>query len=83
MKYVSNCFVKIIVLEDESDSISMEEMFNQNPQNVEISLTSREKNQKLMEDIGGAWYLKNVKGDYHHWREQKISKKAQEKRDSV
>ena len=44
----------------------MEDMFKQIPQNVERALTSREKNQKLMTDIGGGWYLKNVKGDYHH-----------------
>ena len=44
----------------------MEEMFKQIPQNVEKALTSREKNQKLMTDIGGGWYLKNVKRDYHH-----------------
>ena len=42
----------------ESYSIAMEEMFKQIPQNVEKSLNSREKNQKLMTDIGGGWYLK-------------------------
>ena len=41
----------------------MEEMFKQIPQNVERALTSREKNPKLMADIGGGWYLKNVLGD--------------------
>ena len=42
----------------ESYSISMEEMFKQIPQNVEKALTSRERKQKLMTDIGGGWYLK-------------------------
>ena len=42
----------------ESYSISMEEMFKKIPQNVEKPLTSREKNLKLMTDIGGGWYLK-------------------------
>ena len=46
----------------ESYSISMVEMFKQIPQNVEKSLPSREKNQKLMTYIGGGWYLKNVLG---------------------
>ena len=36
----------------------MKEMFKQIPQNVEKPLTSREKNQKLMTDIGGGWYFK-------------------------
>ena len=42
----------------ESYSIALEDMFKQIPQNVERALTSREKNQKLMADIGGGWYLK-------------------------
>ena len=50
----------------ESYSISMKEMFKQIPQNVKKSLTSREKNPKLMTDIDGGWYLKNGKRDYHH-----------------
>ena len=53
----------------------MEDMFKQIPQNIERSPTLREKNQKLMTDIGGGWYLKNVKGDYHHLREQKLVKR--------
>ena len=50
----------------ESYSIAMKEMFKKIPQNFEKPLTSREKNQKLMIDIGGVWYLKNGKRDYHH-----------------
>ena len=52
--------------QSESYSIAIEEMFKQIPQNFEKAITSREKNQKLMKDIGGGWYLKNVKRDYHH-----------------
>ena len=50
----------------ESYSNAMEEMFMQIPKNVERALTSSEKNQKLMTDIGGGWYLKNVLWDYHY-----------------
>ena len=50
----------------ESYSIAMEQMFKKIPQNVEKALTSSEENQKLMTDIGGGWYLKNVLGEYHH-----------------
>ena len=35
------------------------------PQNVEKPLTTRKKNKKLVTDIGGGWYLKNVQKDYH------------------
>ena len=38
-------------------------MFKTIAQNVEKPLTKREKNQKLITDIGGEWYLeKFVKG---------------------
>ena len=41
----------------------MKEMFMQIPQNVEIALTSIEKTQKLLTDIGGGWYMsKSAKG---------------------
>ena len=43
----------IFCAQSESYSIAMEEMLKQITQNVERSLTSREKNQKLMTDIGG------------------------------
>ena len=36
----------------------MEEMFMQIPQNFERELTSKEKNEKLLTDINGGWYLK-------------------------
>ena len=37
----------------------MKEMFKTIPQNFEKALTSIEKNQKLITDIGGGWYLEN------------------------
>ena len=42
----------------ESYRLAMKGMFKTIPQNVEKPLASREKNQKLMTDIGGGWYLK-------------------------
>ena len=50
----------------ESYIIAMVEMFKRIPQNFEMPLTSREKNQKLMIDIGGGWYLKKCERGYHH-----------------
>ena len=44
--------------QSETYSIAMEEMFKQIPIFFENTLNSREKNQKLMTDIGGGWYLK-------------------------
>ena len=38
----------------------MNEMFKTIPQNVEKPLTSREKNQRLITDIGGGWYLEKI-----------------------
>ena len=43
----------------------MKEMFIKIPQNVEISLTSKEKDQKLLTDIGGGWYLEKSARDCH------------------
>ena len=65
----------------ESYSIAMEEMFKQIPQNVERALTSREKNQKLMTDIGGGWYLEKCKRGLPPLKRTKLSKKAQERHD--
>ena len=43
--------------QSESYTVAMVEMFKTIPQNVEKPLTTREKNQKLITDIGGGWYL--------------------------
>ena len=61
----------------------MEKMFKQIPQNVERALTSREKNQKLMTDIGGGWYLKKYERGLITLKRTKLSKKAQERHDFI
>ena len=58
--------MKSIFYQSDSYSIAMKEMFKQIHQNKENPLTTGEINQKLMTDIGGEWYLKNVRGGYHH-----------------
>ena len=67
----------------ESYSLAMKEMFKKIPQNVEKSLTSREKNQKLMTDIGGGWYLKNCEKKLTPLKRTKLSKKAQDRHDLI
>ena len=61
----------------------MNEMFKTIPQNVEKPLTSREKNQKLIIDIGGGWYLKKCEKGLTLLKRTKLSKKAQEKDDLI
>ena len=67
----------------ESYSIAMVEMFKQIPQNVEKALTSREKNLKLMTDIGGGWYLKKCEKGLPPLKRTKLSKKAQDRHDLI
>ena len=57
----------------------MKDMFEKIPQNVEKPLTSREKNQNLMTDIGGGWYLKKCEKGLPPLKITKLSKKAQER----
>ena len=61
----------------------MNKMFKTIPQNVEKSLTSREKNQKLITDIGGGWYLKKCAKGLPPMKRTKLSKKAQETDDLI
>ena len=58
-------------------------MFKKIPQNVEKPLTSREKNQKLITDIGGGWYLKKCEKGIPPLKRTKLSKKAQERHDLI
>ena len=58
-------------------------MFMQIPQNVERSLTSKEKNQKLLTDIGGGWYLEKSPRGLPQLKRTKLSKKAQERQDYI
>ena len=69
--------------QSETYSIAMEEMFKQIPQNVERAVNSREKNQKLMTDIGGGWYLKKCERGLPPLKRTKLSKKAQDRHDLI
>ena len=61
----------------------MVEMFKTIPQNVEKPLTSREKNQKLITDIGGGWYLEKFEKGLPPLKRTKLSKKAQMRDDLI
>ena len=61
----------------------MVEMFKTIPQNVEKPLTSREKNKKLITDIGGGWYLGKCEKGLPPLKRTKLSKKSQEKDDLI
>ena len=60
---------------------AMKEMFMQIPQNVEITLTLKQKIQKLMTDIGGGWYIEKSDRGLPPLKITKPSKKAQERQD--
>ena len=57
----------------------MVEMFKTIPQNVEKPLTSGEKNQKFITDIGGGWYLEKFAKGLPPLKITKLSKKAQKR----
>ena len=59
----------------------MVEMFKTIPQNVGKPLTTREKNQKLITDIGGGWYLEKCEKGLPPLKRTILSKKAQERKD--
>ena len=61
----------------------MNEMFKTIPQNVEKPLTSREKNQKLITDIGGGWYLEKCQKGLPLLKRTKLSKKSQKRHDLI
>ena len=61
----------------------MVEMFKTIPKNVENPLTSREKNQKLITDIGGGWYLEKCAKIIPPLKRTKLSKKAQMRDDII
>ena len=62
---------------------AMKEMLMQIPQNVEIALTSKEKIQKLLTDIGGGWYMAKSASGLPPLKRTKPSKKAQERHDYI
>ena len=57
----------------------MVEMFKTIPRNDGIPMKSREKNQKLITDIGGGWYLDKCKKGLPHLNRTKLGKKAQKR----
>ena len=61
----------------------MLEMFKTITQNVEKPLTTRKKNQKLITDIGGGWYLEKCAKGLPLLKRTKVSKKAQERHDLI
>ena len=61
----------------------MVNMFKKIPQNVEKSLTTREKNQKLITDIEGGWFLEKGAKGLPPLKRTKLSKKAQERHDLI
>ena len=67
----------------ESYTVAMVEMFKKIPRNVGKPLTTREKNQKLITDIGGGWYLENFQKGLPPLKRTKISKKAQKRHDII
>ena len=67
----------------ESYTAAMVEMFKTIPQNVVKPLTSREKNQKLITDIGGGWYLEKCKKGLPPLKRIKPGKKAQKLQDLI
>ena len=58
-------------------------MFKTIPQHFETPLTSREKNQKLITDIGGGWYLEKCEKGLPPLKRKKLSKKSQERGDLI
>ena len=60
-----------------------EEMFMQIPQKFERALTSKEKKEKLLTDIGGGWYLEKNSRGLPPLKRTKLSKKAQERQDYI
>ena len=58
-------------------------MFMQKPQNVEIALTPKEKIPKLLQDIGGGYYMEKNSRGLPPLKITKLSKKAQERQDVI
>ena len=62
---------------------AMVEMFKTIHQNDGKPLTSREKNQKLITDIGGGWYLEKCAKGLPPLKRTKLSKKAHDRDDLI
>ena len=53
------------------------------PQNVEISITPKQKIQKFMTYIGGVWYMEKGNRGLPPLKKTKLNKKAQERQDVI
>ena len=60
---------------------AMKVMLMQIPQTVKIALTSKQKFQKTMTDIGGGWYMEKGARGLPPLRRTKLIKKSQERQD--
>ena len=58
-------------------------MFKTIPQYVGKPMTSREKNQKSITDIGGGWYLEKCEKGLPPLKRIKLSKKAKKRQDLI
>ena len=67
----------------ESYRVAMVKMFKTIPQNVENPLTPREKNKKLITDIGGGWYLEKYAKGLPLLKRTTLSKRAQYRHDII
>ena len=70
-QFSSNYFERSV-----SYTAAMVEMFKTIPQNVGKPMTSGEKNQKLITDIEGGWYLEKCKKGLPPLKRTKLGKKA-------
>ena len=61
----------------------MKEMFTQIHKPVEISLTPKQKIQKLKTDIGGGWYIEKSARGLPSLNRTKLSEKSQEREDEI
>ena len=62
---------------------AMKDVFMQIPQTIKIALTTKQKIQKLMTDIGGGWYMDKSARGLPPLRRTRLSKKAQERQDEI
>ena len=62
---------------------AMKEMFKQIHLTVIKAITTKQKFQKLMTEIGGGWYMEKSAKGLPPLRRSTISKKAQDKEDEI
>ena len=62
---------------------AMKVMIRQIPHTVKISLSPKQKIQKLMTDIGGGWYMEKSAKGLPPLSRTKLVKKSQENQDEI